>query len=230
MPLIVARSTYLSNPDDPTFIIGVPGILTGTPVKPVAGSIMLGPLVEFINNYWPLWDVETGDTVADIILGNNGTMSGDLTWQPAEYGQGIGGSPIVGTDKIAIQPVNLTGSYSLERLISLDGAWTYEVTVYDEDANLITKYVNGVSSNTAPYSSVPTVISDLIAWDGSALTNPVILEFARIWNRALTSYEVADLYASPYSVFGMTQEILDEITTIVNFMKPMNTSWSFVTI
>lgn len=231
LTLPIAPGTYLGNPDEPSFVIGVPPVLTGPPVKPYIGTPMVGPLVEFINNFWPLWDTTPGTpTVVDIILGNNGAITGDLTWEAALYGQGVGGHVTIGTDKIAIAPVLLEGSYALERLISLDGVWTHEVTSYDPSVSLITPYRNGVAGATSPYSESPLAVNDLIAWNGEAIENPVILEYARIWNRALTSYEVADLYANPYSLFGISQELLDEITTIINFMKPMNTSWSFITI
>lgn len=228
MILPIAPGTYLENPDEPSFVIGVPSIPTGPVTKPFIDSPMLGPLVEFINNFWPFWDVETGESVADIILSNNGVISGNLTWQPAKYGQGVGGAAVLGIDKIVFNPITLIGAWSTERLVSMNGVWSHEILVNDVANNLSNTYVNGVLQSSTTSNPNPVVINDMVAWTGEAVVDPFIIEFARVWNRALTSYEVTDLYGNPYIMFGMTQEILDEITTIVNFMKPMRVSWRFI--
>ncbi len=54
------------------------------------------------------------------------------------------------------------------------------------------------------------------------------LEYVRVWRRVLNLVEIQTLYADPFCMFGITQEMLDEITKIIQFMTPYNQSWFFV--
>lgn len=226
LKLPIGRSSILGPLDNPEFVVGLLTPQSGVVTKPVIYSPMMGPLVEFIQNFWPLWD-NPGSTATDISGANTATLvslNQTMIFGQAKYGQGI--APIGVGDTLPIKPVVLTGSYSLERLIQIaPNSFRHVLMINDTDTGMNTKYVDGAPVVTQDTQDI--TISDLIEWDKSGDT-VVGLELARIWDRALTSYEVTALAANPYLMFGITQDILDEITTIINFMKPMRSSWSFM--
>lgn len=228
---VPSGGTYLGDYSSPSFVVGVsPPFPIGR--KPAIGSPLMGPLVEVIQNFWPLWDSNSGTSVQDTTGVSNGVIkqtNGDVVWAQGRFGQGLTANNLAAADDVVVPAITLAGAFSLDRYYRIAGGiWVQEIDVNDPVADTYTTYFDGVQTSQTAALVNPVVITGLFRWDGEGMAEPLTLEYARIWARALTSYEVADLYTNPYSMFGVSQEVINEITAIIDFMKPIRSSWNFI--
>jgi hypothetical protein len=229
-PIPIA-TTILGDPDQQSFVVGVPALPTGPVVTPTFNKAMMGPLVESILAFWPLWDSTASDIASDAMGLYNATLpsASSAEWASGGPYGNVVKSSIAGAT-MSLGPIVLSGGYSMERVYSISqpDVWIYETVVNDPVSNSKMTYLNGVLSSTSAFLITPLSLSNLLAWYNPISPAYISLQFARIWNRPLDAFEVTALYENPYSMFGMTQELLNEITTIVNFMKPIRSGWRFI--
>jgi len=221
--------TYLGGDTESSFEVRVSPPNDGT--KPAIGSPMMGPMVEFIQHFWPMWE-GAGTDLIDLGIGLSASIIGaDITWGAASRGIGLDAAGFTaGTDDVTVPQIVLSKGYSLERLFTLDSGttWIHELIVNDPDNDEKVVYHDGVVVEKLAYDpSDASITSLLAAWGAYDLAIAGMgIEYVRIWNRALEAFEVADLYSNPYLMFGVSQEILNEIITVIDFMKPMGTEFS----
>lgn len=189
---------------------------------------MMGFLISAIAHFWPMWE-NMGTTVQDIVdTTHNGTITADapstIVWGVGQNGPCLVSSNIDAGDDVVISPITLAGSYSVDSFgRGAGGQWTHALQTNDP-VNGLNVYKNGVLYSSAAY--VPSVqVTGLLSFGGFFNGS---LEYFRIWNRPLNQVEIQTLAADPYCMFGISQETLNEMTTIINFMKPTKESWRFV--
>lgn len=152
-------------------------------------------------------------------------------------------------DVLPETPIVLTGGWSFDfcwRKPSDGNLWTHTVVVHDPVTGIAgytmgklnPNYATTSANDVGPVSNVtplvpgtvfPTfTISGLFQAMGYMNGGAIQLEYFRVWRRILNQVEIQSLAADPFCMFGITQETLDEIKTIVNFMTPAKESWEFV--
>jgi len=226
-PPVEEGATILYDPNSPTFIVYVKRRIAGA--KPASSSLTIaqGPSLEFIPQFWPLW--EGAGNADDVAGGNTATRSG-ATWVTV----GTDARPALridfsGADANLAEDVFLAGKYSIEYLAWDNSDHQRHVVISQDPGIGQFTYIDGILTDTqSPAARFLTIskFSDLPELE-SFYNNPA-LEYVRIWNRTVSADEVTDLYADPYFMFGANDNLLDEIATIVEFMKPARYNWRFV--
>lgn len=224
-PIPIAEgATVLFDPDSPNFLVKIHLRVAGA--KPVDTSLLTGPYVEFMSHFWLMNETVLG-AIADVTGNNPGETTTGVTIAAAEFGTGLVATGLVAGQGVSIPSVSLIGKWSLEWLSNTAGAgWVHTVITNDPENGQIT-YHNGVEVSTAAYQTTPRVFNNLFQLDGALVPNQ-ILEYVRTWDMALDGPLVAALHLDPYLMFGVNQDLLNEIRIIVNFMKPIRSQWRFV--
>lgn len=214
-------TTTLFDPDAPFFLVQVLMRVPG--YKPTPDMGIMGHLAPAIRNFWVMNEA-TGTVINDNSGGNPGTLPTGWVWSSTGYvGESVHRTS--GTNDIVIaHPIPLVGPYTIETLSAHTGTWTLQTIVNDPVLGKRT-YVNGVLSVSDIYDASTKNITSLLALAPAGADQ---LEYVRLWNRALTSDEIAGLWVDPYSMFGATPADLAELTTVINFMKTAKSSWKFV--
>lgn len=152
-------------------------------------------------------------------------------------------------DVILDLPIVLTGGWSFDfcwRKPSDGSLWTHTLVTHDPVLGIVGYTMGKVNPNFAttsandvgpvtnvtplvPGTVFPTfTIRGLFQAIGYMNGGAIQLEYFRIWRRVLNLVEIQSLAADPFCMFGVTQETLDEIRSIINFMTPAKEGWEFV--
>lgn len=218
--------TILMDAEAPVFVVEVPAVRVGTP-KPTPFDQMTTYFPPVIAHFWPFWE-GSGSTVKDIIDPSfsgviKQTLPATIAWSSGKNGYALTGADLGTTDDVTVPEIVLSGSFSLDYLALLGSTWSH-ILITNDSVNGLVHYTNGIQQSTAAY--VPTMtITELFHFVG--ITSGA-LEYFRVWRRVLNLVEIQSLAADPYCMFGITQETLDEITAVVNFMTPAKEGWYFL--
>jgi hypothetical protein len=136
------------------------------------------------------WIKVDGDSADEVIVGKNSAYA--LHYGLANYGVGgianrFGFSTV---DGASIVTVNALQNASI-------GNWTHVVGIYDDAANNLTLYVNGVFQNSTAVANDPPNTADQLCIGSIApgsLTFGGAISSVRIYNRSLTAAQVKALY------------------------------------
>lgn len=218
---VALGTTTLFDPDAPFFLVQV--LMRVARYKPTTAMAMMGHLVPSIRNFW-IMNEASGTVINDISGSNNGTLPTGWVWSTTGHvGESVHRTS--GTNDIVLaHPIPLVGPYTIETLSAHTGTWTLQTITNDPDTGKRT-YINGVLSVSDIYDASTKNITSLLALAPATADQ---LEYVRIWDRGLTADEITGLWADPYSMFGVTDADLAELTTVINFMKTAKSSWTFV--